>query len=107
MCIISPVETQDLVNRSSSMSEMRSQEQGKFFGDMAKLNAEMHRLEVLKENTVQNSEESEALNPDGSNNSKRDQQNKKEQKEETQPETNTPAGRPLKLEGGDVIDLMA
>jgi len=106
--MISPVNTQDMVNRSGSMSEMRSQEQGKFFGDMAKATAEMHRIDALKENTVQKGEESEAVNPDGSNNSKRDQQNKKEQQQEdAQPETNTPAGRPLKLEGGDVIDLMA
>jgi hypothetical protein len=106
--MISPVvQNQDMVQRSGSMSEMRAQEQGKFFGDMAKASAEMQRLENLKESTVQTSEETEALNPDGSNSGRQNKQNKKKQEEETKPETNTPAGCPLKLEGGDVLDIMA
>jgi len=104
--MLPPIENQDLVQRSDAMSAVRSQEQGKVFGDMAKSFAEMHRLDELKNNSVQKDEESEALNPDGSGGNANEQQ-KKKQEEETQPETNTPAGHPLKLEGGDVIDLMA
>ena len=106
--MITPVQTQDLVQRSGAVSEMRSHEQAKFLGDMAKAAAEMNRIDALKEQTVQKGEEPDPLNPDGSNKGKQDQQNKKkEEEEETQPETNTPAGKPLKLEGGDIIDLMA
>jgi hypothetical protein len=104
--MLQPVQNQDLVQRSEAMSSLRSHEQGKVFGDMARSMAEMQRLEELKNSTVQKDEESEALNPDGKSNEQEHQQNKKKQ-EETQPETNTPAGRPLKLEGGDVLDIMA
>jgi len=100
------VQNQDLVQRSDTMSTMRSYEQGKVFGDIAKSFAEMQRLDEQKNSTVQQDEESEALNPDGGGGNANEQQ-KKKQEEETQPETNTPAGHPLKLEGGDVIDLMA
>ena len=104
--MLPPVQNQDLVQRSDTMSTMRSQEQGKVFGDMAKSFAEMQRMEELKNNSVQEDEESEALNQDGGGNSK-EQQQKKKNEEEIQPETNTPAGHPLKLEGGDIVDLMA
>ena len=104
--MLPPVQNQDLLQRSDTMSAMRSQEQGKAFGDIAKSAAEMQRVEDLKNNSVQKEDETDALNPDGGGGEKEQQQNKKKE-EETQPETNTPAGHPLKLEGGDVIDLMA
>jgi len=103
--MLPPIQNQDLVQRSEVLSELRSHEQGKAFGDIIKSNTEMQRLEELKNNTVQKDDGSEAVNPDGGGN-KREQQKKKQQKE-SQPETNTPAGHPLKLDGGDVIDLMA
>jgi hypothetical protein len=103
--MLPPVQNQDMVQRSDTMSSLRSQEQGKFFGDLAKTMAEMRRMEDLKDNTVQKDEESDALNPDGSSNEQ--EQKKKKKQEEEQQEANTPAGHPLKLEGGDVIDLMA
>jgi len=104
--MLPPVQNQDLLQRSDTVSAMRSQEQGKAFGDVAKSVAEMQRIEDLKNNSVQKDEETDALDPDGGGGEKEQQQNKKKQ-EEAQPETNTPAGHPLKLEGGDVIDLMA
>jgi hypothetical protein len=104
--MLPPVQNQDLVQRSDTMSEMRSHEQGKAFGDIAKATAEMHRLEELKNNSVQKDDETDGLNPDGEGKGQ-EHKHKKKQGEETQPETNTPAGCPLKLEGGDVIDLMA
>jgi hypothetical protein len=85
---------------------MRSQEQGKFFGDIAKTMAEMRRLEELKENSVQKDEESDGLNPDGSGGGQ-EQQHKKKEGEEEQPESNLPAGHPIKLDGGDILDIMA
>ncbi|MDR0517080.1 MAG: hypothetical protein LBH25_08560 [Fibromonadaceae bacterium] len=102
------MQNQDLVQRSDAMSGLRSSEQGKFFGDLAKSAAEMHRMEELKDNTVQKDDESEGLNPDGGN-SGQEQKNKKRQhgEEEEQPKTNTPAGHPIKLDGGDVLDIMA
>jgi len=103
--MLPPIQSQDLVQRSDTLSELRSHEQGKAFGDIIKSTTEMHRLEELKNNTVQKDDGSEALNPDGSSGNKQEQQKKKQ--EEPQPETNTPAGHPLKLDGGDVIDLMA
>jgi len=104
--MLPPIQNQDLVQRSDTMSEMRSHEQGKAFGDIAKSIAEMHRLEELKNNSVQKDDETEASNPDGGGKGK-EHERKKKQGEEAQPETNTPAGHPLKLEGGDIIDLMA
>ncbi|MDR2580095.1 MAG: hypothetical protein LBC85_03770 [Fibromonadaceae bacterium] len=104
--MLPPVQNQELVQRSHEMSNLRSHEQGKLFGDLARSMAEMQRLEELKNSTVQKNEETEATNPDGSGN-KQEQQQKKNEQEEAQPETNTPAGRPLKLEGGDVLDIMA
>jgi len=104
--MLPPVQNQDLVQRSDTMSELRSHEQGKAFGDIAKSVAEMHRLEELKNNSVQKDDEAEASNPDGGGKGK-EHEHKKKHGEETQPETNTPAGHPLKLEGGDIIDLMA
>lgn len=104
--MLPPVQNQDLVQRSDAMSGMRSLEQGKIFGDLAKTEAEMHRLEKLKSNTIQKDEGSEGINPDGDNGNKQEQEHKKKENE-TEPETNTPAGHPLKLDGGDVIDLMA
>jgi len=104
--MLPPIQNQELVQRSDAMSEMRSHEQGKAFGDIAKSVAQMHRLEELKNNSVQKDDEAEASNPDGEGKGKEHEQ-KKKQGEETQPETNTPAGHPLKLEGGDIIDLMA
>jgi len=103
--MLPPIQNQDLVQRSDTLSELRSHEQGKAFGNIIKSTTEMQRLEELKNNTVQKDDGSEAVNPDGGGN-KREQQ-KKKQKEESQPETNTPAGHPLKLDGGNVIDLMA
>jgi hypothetical protein len=103
--MLPPIQNQDLVQRSETLAELRSHEQGKAFGDIIKASTEMHRLEELKNNTVQKDDDSEALNPDGGGN-QQEQQKKKKQQEE-QPETNTPAGHPLKLDGGDVIDLMA
>ncbi|MDR2584507.1 MAG: hypothetical protein LBC75_13595 [Fibromonadaceae bacterium] len=103
--MLPPIQSQDLVQRSDTLSELRSHEQGKAFGDIVKSTNEMQRLEELKNNTVQKDDGSEALNPDGGGN-QQEQQKKKQQKEQ-QPETNTPAGHPLKLDGGDVIDLMA
>lgn len=106
--MLPPVQNQDLVNRSDTMSQMRSAEQGKAFGDIAKAMAEMQRLEELKNNSVQKNDEMDDLNPDGGNENKGQQQGKKKQGEEdAQPETNTPAGHPIKLDGGDVLDLMA
>jgi hypothetical protein len=84
---------------------MRSIEQGKFFGDIARTTDEMRRLEELKENSVQKEEESDGLNPDGSGGGQEHQRKKKEGEE--QPETSTPAGHPLKLDGGDILDIMA
>ncbi len=104
--MLPPVQNQDLVQRSDTMSTMRSQEQGKVFGDMAKSAVEMQRIEDLKNNSVQKDDGSEALNPDGGGNKREREQNKKQQ-EEAEPETNTPAGHPLKLDGGDIIDFMA
>ncbi|MCL2101475.1 MAG: hypothetical protein FWH22_07160 [Fibromonadales bacterium] len=104
--MLPPIQNQDVLQRSETMSGLRSQEQGKAFGDIAKALAEMQRIEDLKNNSVQKNEETEAVNPDGGGNQQQQQQGKKEQEEE-KPETNTPAGHPLKLEGGDVIDLMA
>jgi len=104
--MLPPVQNQELVQRSDAMSEMRSHEQAKAFGDIAKSAAEMHRLEELKNNSVQKDDEAEASNPDGEGKGKEHEQ-KKKQGEEAQPETNTPAGHPLRLEGGDIIDLMA
>jgi len=103
--MLPPIQNQELLQRSETLSEMRSHEQGKAFGDIIKSTNEMHRLEELKNNSVQKDDGSEALNPDGSG-GKQEQQKKKQQKEQ-QPETNTPSGHPLKLDGGDVIDLMA
>jgi len=103
--MLPPIQNQELVQRSDALSEMRSHEQGKAFGNIARASTEMQRLEELKNNSVQKDDDSEALNPDGGGN-KQEQQKKKKQ-EELQPETNTPAGHPLKLDGGDVIDLMA
>jgi hypothetical protein len=103
--MLPPVQNQELVQRSDMLSELRSHEQGKAFGSMIKSTTEMQRREELKNNSVQKDDGSDALNPDGDS-SKQDQQKKKQQ-EEAQPETNTPAGHPLKLDGGDVIDLMA
>lgn len=105
--MLPPIQNQELVQRSDMMSELRSQEQGKAFTDLAKSIAEMHRLEQLKDTTVQKDDESEGLNPDGGGNSQEQKNKKKQQEEETQPETNTPAGHPLKLDGGDIVDLMA
>ncbi|MCL2282592.1 MAG: hypothetical protein FWC26_04675 [Fibromonadales bacterium] len=106
--MLPPVQNQDLLQRSDTMSTMRSMEQGKAFGDIAKTMAEMQRLEDLKNSSVQKDEETDALNPDGGGSEKeKEQQGKKKQDEEAPPETNTPAGHPLRLEGGDVIDLMA
>ncbi len=106
--MLPPVQNQDLLQRSDTVSAMRSHEQGKAFGDIAKSMAEMQRMEDLKNNSVQKDEETDALNPDGGGSEKeQEQQQKKKDQEEAQPETNTPAGHPLKLEGGDVIDLMA
>jgi len=107
--MLPPLQNQDLVNRSDTMSQMRSMEQGKVFGDIAKTMAEMQRLEELKNNSVQKNDETDALNPDGGNEKDKEQQQgkKKQGEEETQPETNTPAGHPIKLDGGDMIDLMA
>jgi len=104
--MLPPIQNQDLVQRSDTLSELRSHEQGKAFGDIIKSNAAMQRLEELKNNTVQKDDGSEALNPDGGGNQQEQHRNKKQQ-EEPQPETNTPSGHPLKLDGGDVIDLMA
>ena len=104
--MLPPVQNQELVQRSDMMSELRSHEQGKAFGDMMKATAEMQRLEQLKDSTVQKDDESEALNPDGGGN-KQDRQQQQQKQEEAQPETNTPAGHPLKLDGGDVLDIMA
>jgi len=103
--MLPPIQNQDLVQRSDTLSELRSHEQGKAFGDIIKSTTEMHRLEELKNNSVQKDDGSEALNPDGGGN--KQEQQKKKQHEESQPETNTPAGHPLKLDGGNVIDLMA
>jgi len=105
--MLPPVQNQDLLQRSDTMSAMRSQEQGKAFGDIAKSAAEMQRVEDLKNNSVQKDDETDALNPDGGGSEKEEQQQNKKKQEEAQPETNTPAGHPLRLEGGDVIDLMA
>jgi hypothetical protein len=104
--MLPPVQNQDVMQRSGTMSEMRSAEQGKAFTDMAKSMAEMQRLEELKNNTTQKGEESEGVNPDGKG-SQEQQGKKKQNEEEEKPETSTPAGHPLKLEGGDIIDLMA
>jgi hypothetical protein len=103
--MLPPVQNQELVQRSDMMSELRSHEQGKAFGNIIKSTTEMQRLEELKNNTVQKDDGSEALNPDGSGG--KQEQQKKKQQEESQPETQTPAGHPIKLDGGDVIDLMA
>jgi len=103
--MLPPIQNQDLVQRSETLSELRSHEQGKAFGDIIKANTQMQRLEELKNNSVQKDDGSEALNPDGSSGNQQEQQKRKKQQE--QPETNTPAGHPLKLDGGDVIDLMA
>jgi hypothetical protein len=106
--MLPPVQNQDLVQRSDATSAMRSQEQGKMFGDIAKSTVEMQRLDELKNNTVQKDDGSEALNPDGGGSEQERQRRKrKQEEEETQPETNTPAGHPLKLDGGDIIDFMA
>jgi len=104
--MLPPIQNQDLVQRSETLSELRSHEQGKAFGDIIKSSTAMHRLEELKNNTVQKDDGSEALNPDGGGN-QQEEQKKRKQQEESQPETNTPSGHPLKLDGGDVIDLMA
>jgi hypothetical protein len=104
--MLPPIQNQEMVQRSDTMSELRSHEQGKAFSDIAKSTAEMQRLEQLKDTTVQKDDDSEALNPDGGGNSEQEQRRKKKQQEETQPETNTPAGHPLKLDGGDILDLM-
>jgi hypothetical protein len=104
--MLPPVQNQELLQRSDAMSGMRSLEQGKAFGDLAKAGAEMHRLEDLKNNSVQKDDETDALNPDGGSREHEQQQNKKKQ-EEAQPETNTPAGHPIKLDGGDILDIMA
>jgi len=75
--MLPPVQNQDLVQRSDTTSAMRSQEQGKIFGDIAKSAADMHRIEELKNNTVQKDDGSEALNPDGSGGGQEQQQRKK------------------------------
>jgi len=103
--MLPPIQNQELVQRSDTLSELRSHEQGKAFGDIIKSSTEMHRLEELKNNTVQKDDGSEALNPDGGGN-KQEQQRRK-QKEESQTETKPTVSRALKLDGGDVIDLMA
>jgi hypothetical protein len=103
--MLPPIQNQELVQRSDTLSELRSHEQGKAFGNIIKSTTEMQRLEELKNNTVQKDDGSEALNPDGSGG--KQEQQKKKQQGESEPETNTPAGHPLKLDGGDVIDLMA
>ena len=103
--MLPPIQNQELVQRSDTLSELRSHEQGKAFGDIIKSTTQMQRLEDLKNNTVQKDDGSEAVNPDGGGN-KQDQQ-KKKQKEESQTETKPTAVRALKLDGGDVIDLMA
>jgi hypothetical protein len=103
--MLPPVQNQELVQRSDMMSELRSHEQGKAFGNIIKSATEMQRLEELKNNTVQKDDGSEALNPDGSGN--KQEQQKKQQQEEPNREIKTPSGHPLKLDGGDVIDLMA
>lgn len=105
--MLPPIQNQDVLQRSDTMSGLRSQEQGKAFGDIAKAMAEMQRIDELKNNTVQKDEEAEAANPDGGGNNKQEQEQKKKEEEDAQPETNTPAGHPLKLDGGDIIDLMA
>ncbi|MDR3000866.1 MAG: hypothetical protein LBU89_06340 [Fibromonadaceae bacterium] len=104
--MLPPIQNQDTLQRSETMSGLRSQEQGKAFGDVAKALAEMQRIDDLKNNTVQKNDETEDANPDGGGNQQQQQQGKKDQEEE-KPETNTPAGHPLKLDGGDIIDLMA
>jgi len=103
--MLPPIQNQELVQRSDTLSEMRSHEQGKAFGDIAKSTAQMHRLEDLKNNSVQKDDDSEGINPDGGG--KQQEQQKKKNQEEAQQETNTHAGRPLKLYGGDIIDLTA
>jgi hypothetical protein len=103
--MLPPIQNQELVQRSDTMSELRSHEQGKAFGDIAKSVAEMQRLEEQKNNSVQKDDETDASDPDGGGKGQEHERKKKEG--ETQPETNTPAGHPLKLEGGDIIDLMA
>jgi hypothetical protein len=105
--MLPPLQNQDLLQRSDTMSEMRSAEQGKAFGNIIKSTAEMQRLEELKNNSVQKDDESEAVNPDGKGGGQEGQNKKKQQEEEAKPETNTPAGHPIKLEGGDILDIMA
>lgn len=82
--MLTPIQNQDLMQRSDKVSEMRSGEQGKAFGDVAKAAAEMQRLEDLKNSTVQQDEETEALNPDGSGN-KKEQEQKKNKKKKRSP----------------------
>jgi len=103
--MLPPIQNQELVQRSDALSEMRSHEQGKAFGHIIKASSDMQRLEDLKNNSVQKDDDSEGVNPDGGGN-KQDQQRKKKQ-EESQPEPSSPAGHPLKLDGGDIIDMMA
>lgn len=107
--LANPMQNQDMLQRSETVSEMRNLEQGKVMGDAAYAASHMRRKEALKHETVQRAE-SFALDPDAKNPSEEQGQNPErnsEEKKESSEEQGSPTGHPRKLLGGDHLDILA
>lgn len=104
--MLPPIQNQELVQRSGTMSELRSAEQGKIFSDIAKSVHDVHKLERLKETTVQQNDDSQALDPDGGSGKREGEQQEKNEQKESEAHSTVPA-HPLHLDGGDIVDVTA
>lgn len=101
----SPMQNQDMLQRSEALSEMRNLEQNKTLGDLSHAAALMRQKEARKGASVQKAEES-GLDPDA--NQGRSQERQQNQlKPKVEGEEDTSHDHPHRLAGGEHLDILA
>jgi hypothetical protein len=107
--MLSPVQNQDMLQRSDTLSTLRSLESAKVLGDMHRSAVEMRAWERQFGQTVQEQENSHSINPDGGSGKRQDQDENRHKQfaQEFSDEDDIESAHPAYLEGGDVIDIVA
>jgi hypothetical protein len=106
--MLSPVQNQDMLQRSDVLSSMRTLETAKVLGDMHRSAQEMRRWERQMGQAVQEQEGSQGINPDAGSGRREDQRrHAQDDGEDESPEPADEHPHPLYMEGGDVLDIVA
>ncbi len=103
-----PMQNQDLTQRSETVAEIRNHEMNRIQGEASQAASHMRRKEVLKHETVQNSQNAE-LDPDGKNEAEREARKwaQHEKEEHSDGDSDPHHDRPRHLDGGDHLDILA